>query len=203
MTEKKEETFVVRDRRKFTTEGDLRPDAPPDPEERVAVASPPAESDAAKKSEQAAPDAASGADAAAEGQEELPAPPTAEEESAQRNDYSAANKDIDQLLKERGAPASASAEINMERLISSMYMTSMMQMGMLREEGVPVRVDLIGARQSVDTLALLQEKTKGNLTEREAHLLQNVLFELRMAFIELTKAVTAAPKPGTPGPEKK
>ena len=91
----------------------------------------------------------------------------------------------------------------MERLISSMYMTSMMQMGMLREEGVPVRVDLIGARQTVDTLALLQEKTKGNLTERETHLLQNVLFELRMAFIELTKAVTAAPKPGSPGAEKK
>jgi len=36
---------------------------------------------------------------------------------------------------------------------------------------------------------VLQEKTKGNLTDRENTLLQNVLFELRMAWIELTNAL--------------
>jgi hypothetical protein len=52
---------------------------------------------------------------------------------------------------------------------------------------------------------VLQEKTKGNLTEREKTLLQNVLFELRMAWIEITNAVasSATKPPGAPPAEKK
>jgi len=62
-------------------------------------------------------------------------------------------------------------------------------------------VDIIGARQTIDSLAVLQEKTKGNLTDREKTLLQNVLFELRMAFIEITNAVASyATKPGAVPP---
>jgi hypothetical protein len=62
-------------------------------------------------------------------------------------------------------------------------------------------VDIIGARQTIDSLAVLQEKTKGNLTDREKTLMQNVLFELRMAWIEITNAVaTSATKPGAAPP---
>ncbi|HEX5434474.1 MAG TPA: DUF1844 domain-containing protein, partial [Candidatus Angelobacter sp.] len=50
-------------------------------------------------------------------------------------------------------------------------------------------VDIIGARQTIDSITVLQEKTKGNLTDREQTLLQSVLFELRMAWIELTNAI--------------
>jgi hypothetical protein len=39
-------------------------------------------------------------------------------------------------------------------------------------------------------LGVLQEKTKGNLTEKEQRLLQNALFELRMMFLEITNAIT-------------
>ena len=64
-------------------------------------------------------------------------------------------------------------------------------------------VDIIGARQTIDSLTILQEKTKGNLTDREQTLLQNVLFELRMAWIEITNALASA-KPGVgPMPDKK
>jgi hypothetical protein len=38
-------------------------------------------------------------------------------------------------------------------------------------------------------LAVLQEKTKGNLTDKEQRLLQNALFELRMMFLEITNAI--------------
>jgi hypothetical protein len=38
-------------------------------------------------------------------------------------------------------------------------------------------------------LALLQDKTKGNLTSKEEGTLQNVLFELRMMFLEITNAI--------------
>ena len=56
------------------------------------------------------------------------------------------------------------------------------------------RVDILGARQTIDSLNILQEKTKGNLSEREQTLLQNVLFELRMAWIEITNAIAKAPR---------
>jgi hypothetical protein len=41
-------------------------------------------------------------------------------------------------------------------------------------------------------LSVLQEKTKGNLEEREARMLQNALFELRMMFLEITNAIAQA-----------
>ena len=58
-----------------------------------------------------------------------------------------------------------------------------------------VRVSLPLAKQTIDLLGLLEDKTKGNLTERESTVLQNSLFELRMTFVELTKAITTAPPP--------
>ena len=48
--------------------------------------------------------------------------------------------------------------------------------------------DLSLAQQSIDLLALLQEKTRGNLTVDEAPLLENLLFDLRMRFVEAARA---------------
>jgi hypothetical protein len=57
---------------------------------------------------------------------------------------------------------------------------------------------------TIDSLAILQEKTKGNLNDREKTLMQNVLFELRMAWIEITNAVaSSATKPGPVPPFEK
>ena len=39
------------------------------------------------------------------------------------------------------------------------------------------------------TISLLEEKTKGNLSAEEAHLLENVLYELRMKFLSKSKAI--------------
>jgi hypothetical protein len=38
-------------------------------------------------------------------------------------------------------------------------------------------------------LGVLQEKTKGNLTQEETRLLESALFEIRMAFLEITQAI--------------
>ena len=48
--------------------------------------------------------------------------------------------------------------------------------------------DLALAQQSIDLLALLQEKTRGNLTAEEAPLLQNLLFDLRMRYVEVARS---------------
>ncbi|MNC93948.1 hypothetical protein D3C83_106880 [compost metagenome] len=48
----------------------------------------------------------------------------------------------------------------------------------------PGPVDLQAAGQMIDILALLEEKTRGNLTAEERQLLETILYELRMRFIE-------------------
>ena len=105
--------------------------------------------------------------------------------------------------RQRGI-ASGGTEVNFEALVQSLYMTAALQMGAGTQPGEQPRVDILGARQSIDMLGVLAEKTKGNLTPEENRLLDSALFELRMAFLEITQALArqAAAKPpaGRPGP---
>jgi hypothetical protein len=52
--------------------------------------------------------------------------------------------------------------------------------------------NLEGAQQMIDLLTVLQEKTKGNLTPHEATILERVLFELRMRYVEALKSADPA-----------
>jgi hypothetical protein len=47
--------------------------------------------------------------------------------------------------------------------------------------------DLPMAQQSIDLLGMLQEKTRGNLTPDEARFLENMLFDLRMLYVQVSK----------------
>ena len=85
--------------------------------------------------------------------------------------------------------------MSFERLVQSLYVSALLQLGMMHPEGESPRPDIIAARQTIDTLGVLKDKTKGNLSLAEENLLQNVLFEVRMAFLEITNAITRAPEP--------
>jgi hypothetical protein len=211
MAEKKSE-FVVTDRRRFGTEGEPRPDAQvleeekPAPKPPAAQATPPpaqqpAQPQSAQHSQGGQTQAQPGSPES-EHEEEMSPPPTAEEQHEQSEQYKASGKKIDDMIAAAGkTPQGGPLEMNFERVIESFYMSALIQMGAIRQDNDPPRVDIIGARQTIDSLAVLQEKTKGNLTDREKTLLQNVLFELRMAFIEITNAVaTSATKPGAMPP---
>jgi hypothetical protein len=50
--------------------------------------------------------------------------------------------------------------------------------------GEPSEPNLAGAAQMIEIIALLQEKTKGNLSEPEARLVDDLLYELRMRFVQ-------------------
>ena len=50
--------------------------------------------------------------------------------------------------------------------------------------GEPMEPDLVAAHQMIDLISLLQEKTKGNLTTEEAKLVDDLLYELRMRFVQ-------------------
>jgi hypothetical protein len=53
--------------------------------------------------------------------------------------------------------------------------------------GQKSEVNLPAAQQMIDILALLEEKTRGNLTAEERQLLDQILYELRLRFIEASK----------------
>ena len=55
------------------------------------------------------------------------------------------------------------------------------------EEGrLPVNLPM--ARQTIDLLSLLQDKTRGNLTGAEEHMMDQVLYDLRMRYVEVARA---------------
>jgi hypothetical protein len=198
MAEKKQESgFTVTDRRLFTEDGELRKDvsedvAPPKP------ASPsPSVSTAATE---ATPQASSVAVVPEEGDgiigQGMPAAPTAAEQQAQADAYRASSRELDSRVELSGRSAKE-FEMTFERFLASLYMTAMLQLGLMHEQGGQPRLDIIGARQTIDTLSLLAEKTNGNLTPTEETFLQNSLYEVRMAYVEVTNALSRPPQPGT------
>jgi hypothetical protein len=97
----------------------------------------------------------------------------------------------------------AQPPVGFEHLVQQFYVSAMLQMGAGAQEGQRPRVDILGARASIDLLGVLADKTRGNLTETEDRMLQTVLFEVRMAFLELTSMISLQsvqpPPPPPPG----
>jgi hypothetical protein len=188
MANEKKTEFVVSDRRKFTSEGELKSDAPV--EERVQE---PAKENVVEMKRPEA-DAASMEEAP-----DQPPAPTAEESREQAAAYKAQTADIDARIQkelDQRSPGRKASDFEMtfEKFVASLYMTALMQLGLVHEQGMQARPDIMAARQTIDTIALLGEKTKGNLTPTEATLFQNVLYELRMAYVEVTNAITKMPQ---------
>jgi hypothetical protein len=184
--DEKQPTFTVTDKRKFTLEGDLRDKdaAAEQPEEVPAAASAPTNVVTMPAPE----DREEEAKAEPSDEAELPqftAQETAEQDAA----YKESSRQIDEMLREANPGEGATGVVSFEHIIQSFYVSAMIAMGAGTEPGQKPRVDILGARQSVDMLALLQDKTKGNLTPKEEATLQNVLFELRMMFLEITNAI--------------
>jgi len=187
MAEKKHEqsSFTVTDRRLFTAEGELRKDVSEEEERSTASATAQARASAQK----VAP--SSGAEKTAE----MPPPPSASEQQAQADAYRKSSKELDSQVELNGRSAKE-FEMTFERFLASLYMTAMLQLGVMREQGAQPTVDIIGARQTIDTLSLIADKTKGNLTPSEENFLQNSLYELRMAYVEVTNALARPPQTG-------
>jgi len=197
MAERKpESSFTVTDRRLFTSEGELRtevaeetekPKLAPQPvpiKETAAAQNTPTQKFSADESSSAVLD------------RDMPLPPTAAEQESQANAYRQSSKDLDSRVELTGRSAKE-FEMTFERFLASLYMTAMLQLGLMHQQGEEPRLDIIGARQTIDTLALLAEKTKSNLTSTEEAFLQNSLYEVRMAYVEVTNSLSRPPQPGT------
>ena len=97
--------------------------------------------------------------------EELPRAPTAEESSQQKAAYDASAQRLEDLIRAQNPAVGAQPPVGFEHLVQQFYLSAMMQMGAGTQEGQRPRVDIMGARATIDLLGVLAEKTKGNLTE--------------------------------------
>ncbi|MCI0420946.1 MAG: DUF1844 domain-containing protein [Acidobacteria bacterium] len=91
------------------------------------------------------------------------------------------------------SPSPASADempMTFEALIFSLSTTALLQLGMApHPETGKQEKDLPGAKQTIDILEILQEKTRGNLTSEEAHLLEDCVYDLKMTYVRALKGM--------------
>jgi hypothetical protein len=205
MSEQKK-PFVVTDRRKFTLDGEPRPDADPSPEKEPREPAPVADISSAgpvravepEVKAEAAPEPVAAVPEPAP-HDDLPPGPTAEQSEQSRLAYEMTADRLDTAIRAANPGMDHPPAMTFEQLVQSIYMTSIMQLGGATPEGQQPQVDILGARQSIDMLAVLAEKTKGNLSKEESTLLDSALFELRMGFLEITQALARSAAQRAPG----
>lgn len=146
--EEKPKAFKVDDRRRFSSEGDLKP-------EQRAETPPPSPSSATPNQASAAPvsslDAGTG--------------------------FTAVNQPSD--------AAAPIGEMSFATFMVGLSTQALVHLGEIPDpQAGQLAEDLLAAEQLIDLIAMLQDKTRGNLDEGEAQLVQAILFELRMKYVE-------------------
>jgi hypothetical protein len=216
MADKKNEEFTVSDRRRFVFDGDVHdnPERSEDsrPEATQAEAAPAETAPVAPPAQKAevhefpqrdtSPQASSpAAPPAASGEDDVPQQPPLSDADRKAGDdaFAKSSKQIDEQISKQLGRNSQEFEMTFERFVASLYMTALMQLGLLHEQGGQPRVDLMGARQTIDTIVILRDKTRNNLTPTEENLLNNSLYEVQMAYVEVTNALTRSVQPAPPG----
>ena len=194
--------FVVNDRRKFRADGELReplpePAAPAEADATSTAAAPASEREPiafnaahtvtpAPEPSAAAASAATGDDAESD-DASLPPPPTESEMAQVQSAYDQTAERLDTMVRATNPGGEHLPPMDFTRLVQSIYMSAMVQLGAGTPQGEQARVDLLGAKQSIDMLGVVAEKSKGNLDDTETKLVQSALFELRMGFLEITQ----------------
>jgi Domain of unknown function (DUF1844) len=137
-------------------------------------------------------------------EQELPPAPTAEESRQQKSAYDASAQRLEDLVRAQNPGVGPQPAVTFDHLVNQLYVSAMIQMGAGTQEGQRPRVDILGARQTIDMMGVLAEKTRGNLSEAEDRTLQAVLYEVRMAFLELTNMISLqSMQPPAPPPGKR
>ena len=79
-------------------------------------------------------------------------------------------------------------EVNFSSFLLSLSSSVLLHLGEIPDpQSGGKKKDMALAKQSIDILTLLKEKTEGNLTEEEKNLLENLLYDLRMRFVKASE----------------
>jgi hypothetical protein len=115
-------------------------------------------------------------------------------EAQREKEILAAQEDAEkQKTQEAQRPRGPLPNGNFAALVSMLTTQALFALGLLQVKGQDRREpDLELARYNIDMLETLEEKTKGNLAEAEAKVLENTLNELRMGYVKI--ADQTAPK---------
>ncbi|HUR79218.1 MAG TPA: DUF1844 domain-containing protein [Thermoanaerobaculia bacterium] len=155
----------VTDKRIFTADGDIRDEFKHDirPSEQPAAPPPPPPAEAKAEPAEAAP-----------------------QERRQRNEPPPSGEERRRTMADKATnPATAFTNF-IEPLIAQAYMS----LGMLRNPYQPQsKLDPGAARQMIEILTLLRDKTQGNLTADEEDFLETHLGELKLAYVQRTKSI--------------
>lgn len=159
MHENESESFKVVDRRKFTPEGQRRTD---NADEQV------------NEPREQAPPAAS----------PRPVPPPQPQAPPQPEAAPEQPRAADEASRRRGAGQA----ISFLEFLESLYAQAVIGMGLVPDPvtGI-VNRNLEITRQMIEIIAMLREKTKGNLDPAENNAIENILYELRMNFVAVSQ----------------
>lgn len=178
--------FKVVDRRRFNDDGTARegPDVAPEP---VRVTPPPAAAPAASRAPGQPQPASrqSGTTAAKQHEAAAPSGPTATPAAAPPKPPS---------------PEEAPGGLTFSVFIQSLAQQALMQMGLIPWPHGQRELHLEQARDSIDILQLLKAKTRGNLSAEENQLLDTIVYELKMSWVEVQQAIARSKGGGIPRP---
>jgi len=162
--EEEESAFKVTDRRQFTSEGEARSSAPEASESPEKISEKPSEEPAQV--------------------DDSPATTTTTEKPSE--EPAQVDDSPDAITASEKSPET----IDFTQFVYSLATTTMVHLGEIAEPTTGQKMENVeAARQMIDILSILQEKTKGNLTSDENKLLEGLLYELRMKFVSKNKAV--------------
>jgi len=109
------------------------------------------------------------------------------QQAQKEKDILAAQEEAEKKDKQQEEPSHGPLpEGNFAALVSMLTTQALFALGLLQIKGQEERKpDLEMAKYNIDMLQVLEEKTKGNLTEEEQAVLENTLNELRMGYVKI------------------
>ena len=118
-------------------------------------------------------------------------PPESQEAAGGKPDAAGqeeAGKKPEAEKREKREEPTALPEINFATFVVSLSSSALINLGIAPDPMTgEQKKDLAIAKQTIDMLAMLQEKTRGNLTEEEAQLMESMLYDLRMRYVDESK----------------
>ncbi len=116
-------------------------------------------------------------------EEKKPQEQAEEPESSTQEEAKARAKVEEEVTQEMPFP-----EINFSTFIFSLNTSALLHLGEIPDPATgKQQEDLTMAKQTIDLIAMLQEKTQGNLAPDEENLVKHVLYDLRLRYVQKTK----------------
>jgi uncharacterized protein DUF1844 len=117
-----------------------------------------------------------------------------EEKEVEAQEESEEESQAENAEEEVEPPPMELPPVNFESFVFNLYRMALFHMGFNDPETGKLMQNLPASRHAIDTLIMLQEKTKGNLTAPEGNLMENLLYELRMNYLRAAKQAEEAPE---------